>query len=310
MKPGYRALGEAAAWADLPGRKLLSVAGPDSLRFLNAILAADLRPLTDGQGCYSLLLDARGRIVADAHVFRSNGQYLLDTECESLGAHLERFLIADDAVVRDCAGAAECLFVEGPDSPRVLNALGLPRPAAKPGITAWVGGWVLQASVTGAQGYRVFAPTAVLDGVKRKLAGLGVAAADSDDIRTVRLEFGKPRWGEEFSSRCLGLEIGVPGAIGQSKGCYLGQEVVERVRARGLLDRLLVAIRSAGADELPAGETLLSGHVKAGRVASSAYSPKMRQVVGLAYLRIPFLQQSAPLTCGAGGVPVTVLHSN
>jgi len=72
---GYKALEESAAWLSLPGRGLLSVVGPDRLRFLNAMVTADLRKLDAGQGRYAFLLDARGRVIADATVHAMEEAY-------------------------------------------------------------------------------------------------------------------------------------------------------------------------------------------------------------------------------------------
>jgi aminomethyltransferase len=98
---GYRALVESAAWLDLPQRGKLAVRGPDRTRLVHALTTNDIRSLRPGTGCYSFLLNAQGRVIADANVFCLPGQILLDTEPEAGSAvltQLEQFTIADDAV--------------------------------------------------------------------------------------------------------------------------------------------------------------------------------------------------------------------
>lgn len=306
---GYGALEESAAWLSLPGRGLLSVAGPDRLRFLNAMVTADLRNLDLGQGRYTFLLDARGRVIADATVHAVEGAYLLDTEADNhaaLLAHLNRYLIADEVELEDHSFRYWCIEVEGPCAETVLQALTIPRPSIAFGALLWDGGWVTRTSVTGACGFRLFVRPGKRAALLALLEMAEVMPATDDDARIVRLEQALPRWGEEITSRYLGPEIGLAEAIARSKGCYLGQEVVERVHARGLLGRLLVPIRIAATASVTSGEKLFAGQRRVGEVVSGAFSPRFRQVVGLAYVQTGFLDGQHELVCESSRAVVEI----
>ncbi len=306
---GYGALEESAAWLNLPGRGLLSVVGPDRLRFLNAMVTADLRKLDLGQGCYTFLLDGRGRVIADATVHAVEGAYLLDTEAgnhTALFAHLDRYLIADEVELEDHSFCYSCIGVEGPSAETVLQDLAIPRPAARYGALPWDGGWVTHTSLTGACGFRLFVSPEKRAAVVAALATAEVVPATDDDARIVRLEHAQPRWGEEITSRYLGPEIGLDTAIARSKGCYLGQEVVERVHSRGLLGRLLVPVRVATTAVITAGEKVFAGQRRVGEVVSAAFSPRFGQVVGLAYVQTRFLDGQHELICESSRAVVDI----
>jgi len=306
---GYKALEGSAAWLSLPGRGLLSVTGPDRLRFLNAMATADLRKLDVGHGLYTFLLDARGRVIADATVHAVDEAYLLDTEAgnhAALFAHLDKFLIADEIELEDHSVRYSCIGVEGPGAEKVLQDLTIPRPATAYGVLPWDGGWVTRTSLTGACGFRSFISPGKRAALITQLEMAGVMPATDDDARIVRLEHGKPRWGEEITSRYLGPEIGLTGAISKSKGCYLGQEVVERIRSRRLLGRILVPVRVATTAVIKSGEKIFAGQHRVGEVVSAAFSPRFGQVVGLAYVQTGFPDDQHELVCKSSHAVVNI----
>lgn len=309
MSPGYHALRESTAWFDLPGRGLLAVTGPDRERFLNAMVAADVRRLIMRTGCYTLLMNAKGRIIADATVYAFEDGYLLETESCSranLHAHLNRHLIADDALVDDVSSRFDCMALEGPESASRLLEMGIPLPEAQYCLEPWEDGWVMRAALAGGEGFRFFVAPEGATFLRSRLREAAVPIADALDIRTVRLERGKPRWPEEIHSRYLGPELGEGSAIATGKGCYLGQEVAQRIRARGLLTRSLARFEADTDSEIHAGEWVHCGDRKAGHIAGSAFSPWRQRVVGLAYLGLPYLDGRKAMTCGANRIPVMV----
>lgn len=114
----------------------------------------------------------------------------------------------------------------------------------------------------------------------------GVEEADAEALRVVRLENGYPRYGEEITERFLPQETGQMHAVSFQKGCYLGQEIVERVRSRAQIHRRLLPLRIAG-ETTPAPGTKLQAEGKdAAEIVSAAYSPALGEVVALAYVRI------------------------
>ncbi|MGH9583535.1 MAG: glycine cleavage T C-terminal barrel domain-containing protein, partial [Bryobacteraceae bacterium] len=111
------------------------------------------------------------------------------------------------------------------------------------------------------------------------------ARADAEAARAVRIENGLPRYGEEITERYLVQETQQMHAVHFSKGCYLGQEIVERVRSRGQVHRLLMPVRVKTNTPPPPGAKLTAGGADAAEIASAAYSPAFGEVVALAYVR-------------------------
>ncbi|HXE10749.1 MAG TPA: hypothetical protein VN633_01430 [Bryobacteraceae bacterium] len=290
---GYEGLHTAAAWFDLSGRGLVRMTGEDRTRLLHAMATNDIQKLAPWHGCYTFFLNAQGRILADANVFVLDNSYLLDTEPETgekLLQHLDQYVIADDVTFADESQQWAVIDVEGPESGKILEQLQA-TPLDQPwDIQAWEGGMIATVSATGAVGFRVFIPASEKADVIAKLTSAGVPEAKPDEVRTVRIENGKPRYGEDITERYLAQETNQMHAVAYGKGCYLGQEIVERVRSRAQIHRMLhsVRIRSQSPPE-PRTKLNVEGQDIA-EITSAVFSPKLREVAALAYVRVEQLQ--------------------
>jgi aminomethyltransferase len=305
---GYRALREGAAWLDLTGRGVTRVTGEDRARLLHALVSNHVEQLQPGEGCYAFLLNAQGRILADVNILRFADHLLLDTEPETarfVPEHIEEYVIADDVSLEDLTAQTAVLGVEGPLAASVLAALGAPRPEAPCHHAAWDSATVARLTATGAPGWRIFAPAPVKAALAGRLEQAGAVAADTDTIRTVRLENGKPRYGEDLTDKHLPHETQLLHAVHFSKGCYLGQEIVERIRSRGHVHRLLVPLRVQAIEPPPPGARIMAGEGEAGELTSAAFSPALGEVVALGYLRPEALLPGVALTCAGAKVAVT-----
>ena len=307
---GYRALTESAAWFRLPGRGLLAVSGEDRVRFLNAMLTGDLKKLDAGKGCYAFSLDARGRVVSDACVYVLPDEILLDTEPEGtapLRDHLEQHLIADDAEWRALEDGLCAVAVEGPQAEERLRTLIAELPPEPYGAVPLSSGWVARSATTGLAGFRLWVPISDLTLWIERLSAAGIPPAAPEEARCVRIENGKPRFGEEITIRFLGPEINLHGTIATSKGCYLGQEVVERVRSRNLLTRVLAPITMPEHTRVAAGAKLFDGERRVGEVLSVACSPRNGALRGIASVALPQATPGVTLGCGqVAGCEVTI----
>jgi len=238
---GYNELRAGAAWLDVSGRGKIRVVGEDRARFLHAMSTNHIQQLTSGTGCYAFFLTAQGKILADVNVLCRQDSFLLDMEPETLPKllnHLDKFIIADDVALEDLTPALARIAVEGPKSPDVLSAVSAPSLGTCYGSTVdWGSALVARLSITGSLGFFVIVPALEKGEILRKLEAAGAAPADADAFRVVRLEHGEPRYGEDISERYLAQEANQPHALHLQKGCYLGQEVVERLRTRGLIQR-------------------------------------------------------------------------
>ena len=260
MSAGYLALRVGAAWLDLSGRGKIRVAGDDRARLLHAMTTNHVEQLKPGEGCYGFFLNAQGRILGDANILSMEDHILLDTEPETrhkLFEHLDRYIIADDVTLIDETEQIGTIAVEGPDATRVLAKLGAPLPEQIYSTMAWNTKIVARVNSTGSEGYFVFVPIDEKADLLEKLALAGVLAVTPEDARIVRIEHGRPRYGEEITERYLVQETGQLNAVHFSKGCYLGQEIVERVRSRAQIHRVLRGIQIEST-EVPAAGTKIT----------------------------------------------------
>jgi len=305
--PGYQALREGAGWLDLTGRGLIRVTGEDGARLLHALSSNHVEQLQSGEGCYAFFLNAQGRILADAHILRAEDHFWLDTEPETAGflaGHVEKHVIADDVAVEDLTARTAVLALEGPRAAAVLEALGAPRPEHLNQHAAWDEARVARLSATGLPGWRIFAPRAEMEALAGRLAEAGAIRAASEEARVARLEVGKPRYGEDFTDEHLPQETQLFHALHFAKGCYLGQEIVERIRSRGHVHRVLVPLVLRTTEAPPPGAKILAGEKDAGEITSAAFSPALARVVALGYLRREILVPGASLT--VAGAPASI----
>lgn len=280
---GYQALREHAAWLDLSARGKIRMTGEDRARLLHAMCTNHIEQMRPGDGCYAFFLNAQGRILADANILCFEDSFLLDTEPETratLLEHLDRYIIADDVTLQDETAQTATIGIEGPHYEAVLRELGAPIPPQPYSWVAWGDRIVAKLSTIGFGGFFVFLPAAERD---RFTALLTIPHAGAEEERVVRIETAQPRYGEEITDRRLIADTGQYHAVHLNKGCYLGQEIVERVRSRGEVHRLLREI-TIDTDDPPAPGTRTDEL----EIASSACSPAHGETVAFAYIRSPF----------------------
>ena len=167
----------------------------------------------------------------------------------------------------------------------MLAKIGAPIPQLDYGTELWGARVVAKLSASGAPGYRVLCPVDDRSALIAELEAAGAVSASPDDLHTVRLEHGKPRYGEDILDTTIPQESQQLHGIHFSKGCYLGQEIVERVRSRGHVNKLLTHLR-VSANAVPAvGTKVLAVDKEAGEITSAAYSPQNDVVYALSYMR-------------------------
>ncbi len=305
---GYEALRESAAWLDLSNRGKLRVSGEDRARLLHAMSTNHVQGLQPGEGLYAFFLTAQGRILADANIYNPGETLFLDTEPETavkLREHLEKYIIADDATVEDETAKWAEIALEGPQSMAFGEQLGIPVPQNKYSVTDWADGFVARVASTGAEGIRIFLSAAEKDNLLLRMEPLGIPNATDTDARIVRLENGIPRYGEDISERYLVQETQAIHAVHFSKGCYLGQEIVERVRSRAQIHRVLGAVHIQSSTAPAPGTKLTSDGKDVAEITSAVYSPAVGETVGLAYVRTEAVREKPPMIVKESDPPIT-----
>ncbi len=305
---GYEGLRSGAAWFDLSGRGMIRMTGEDRTRLLHAMTTNDIEKLELGQGCYTFFLNAQGRILADANVFAFHDSYLLDTGpelCGKLHDHLDKYIIADDVTLTDESAQWAVIAVEGPRNAEVLKRLGAPALEAPWAIAAWDSGFVAAVSSTGAEGVRIAVRADEKAQLISKLREMDVPEASSVEANIVRLEHGKPRYGDDITERNLAQETNQMHAIAFGKGCYLGQEIVERVRSRAQLHRMLSPVRIRSHSAPAPGAKLSAEGKEVAEITSATWSPALGEVAALAYVRVEQLQNKREMMVTGTNPPST-----
>jgi aminomethyltransferase len=272
MSEGYDALRGGAAWLDLSARGRITVRGRDRVRLLHNITSNEVKKMTPGAGCYAFLLNPQGRIQADLCLLCFADHFLIDTEPElreKVQQLIRRYIISDKVELEDVTGQTAAIGVEGP----LADSLQPPDGCTKAPF-----------SLTGQPGYRIYCAAAEMARIVGQLEAAGARPATPGDARVVRIENGKPRYGEDIRETSLPQETQQLHAVSFTKGCYLGQEIVERIRTQGHLNRKLVRLEIDGSEPAVPGAKLMVDGQEA-EVTSSVYSPHFGKVIALAYVR-------------------------
>ncbi|NRA08398.1 MAG: aminomethyl transferase family protein [Myxococcales bacterium] len=304
-----------------PERGLLAVEGGDRLRWLDGMISADVSALAPGprrSGAYALFLTPKGRIVADLHVLQLGDSLWLDLAAEAATAVLERlegYVVADDVTLRDLSTDWGRLCVEGPSAVDVLARAG-----AEAVVELAPGAWsrvrvgeteLLLAAYgwSGEPGFQLFAARGAVAALRQTLrqvgARYGLVEGDLAALEILRVEAGIPKLGAELDEQVLPAEAGLTEvAICFDKGCYVGQEIVARLDARGRVQHRLVGLRFESIAE--AGQSLRAQEREVGEVTSACLSPHVGPI-GLGYVRRDFAEPGTLLEAEVGPVRVSAL---
>jgi folate-binding protein YgfZ len=249
----------------LTPRALWRLNGPDAGRYLNGQVTADVAALVEDRAVYAAVCTAKGRMEGDVHIALHAAEFYLDSDLaqhESLGPRLDKYLIADDALLEDIGGLWSLSHVFGATAP-----------------TAPETGFVIAHARFGLPGHDVWTA-----GPGAAITGESIGA---DLIETLRLEHGLPRWGSELSTNTLPPEAGphLIEAISYTKGCYVGQETIARLKSVGHVNRTLVFLESASTGFPAAGTKLTRDGHEAGAVTSAGFSPRLGRGIALGYVQ-------------------------
>lgn len=302
-----------AALATLEDRAFLRITGSDATRWLNGMVTNSVQALAPGEGCYNFLLNAQGRILADCTVYREPAPpepatFLLQTESSQLAAlqrHLDHFIIMDDVELTPAFDDDMSLLVIGPEAARVLAAAGLPTPDPLRFAHAESPQGPVQIFTpfrAGIPRFQLRSSVGELLALRSVLLTAGAREVSHDAVEAARLLEGSPRYGQDITDKHLPQEANQPHALHFNKGCYLGQEIVERIRSRGQVHRVLTPLTLTGElpPQLPA--SLQANGQPAGEITSAILLPvtDTPQIVALGYVRREPLDTHQPLTYTGG----------
>jgi aminomethyltransferase len=261
-----------------------------------------VRKLRIGEGCYAAITTAKGKMESDLNIFCLADELLLDFEpglTEKISARLGKFIVADDVQIVDAAPHYGLLSVQGPKAEAVVGALDLfaeipSKQFASAKISDGTLGeiYLVNNPRLGADGFDLFVPNNSLGAVADKLIAsakaIGGRACGWQAFETARIEVGIPRFGADMDETNIPLECGIESrAVTYTKGCYIGQEVINRVHSVGHVNRELRGLRLADDLQSPPqkGDKLFHAGKEIGRVTSAVKSPRLNAGIALGYVR-------------------------
>lgn len=308
----YRAARDEAGLVDLSERGVLEVAGPPRQSFLQGMLSNDIVALRPGQGCRAAFLTPKGGVRALLRVLVDEMIVTLETDAgrvAPLQAALERHRVA--APVRFAARETAVLAVVGPRAGAVLSAAGcaLPPDAPESHVTATLGGQSLPRVVRALDlprgGIVLHAPPQQAPDVFELLRAAGARPVGREALDALRVEALRPWYGSDLSEANLLHETGLlTECHSPTKGCYVGQEIVARLSARGgHVNKALRGLRLSAPAR--AGDAITADAREVGRVTTAAVSPRLGPIA-LGYVqRSHFAPGTAVEVGGAAASVVT-----
>ena len=315
--PGIDAVLRSAGFAPLADTGFIRVTGEDRVRWLNGMVTNSIVDLKPGQGAFCFFLNAQGRILGDATAWVLSDSIWLETALEQvthLVAMLNRYIIMDDVELLAMQGMSG-LLLGGPQAPRALQELGLQAEPAEGLSIAEVSFrdfpvWLVSAYSPLVPRFELWAGQAAMDHIAQILEAR-LPRISLVDLERLRIMEGRPTYGVDIRERDLPQETGQTRALHFAKGCYLGQEIVERIRSRGNVHRTFSGFRLTGSVPTPKTPIFLDGSPdrSVGEITSAATISLSsgEVIVALGYIRREILEQHKVLHYIGGMAEPTAL---
>jgi folate-binding protein YgfZ len=305
----YRAMAEGAAVVDRSMLGKVTVTGRDRQAFLHGMLSNDIKGLAPGQGTSAAFLDAHGKVMALLDVYALEDRLLLALPpglTEKTLERLDHFLISEKAVFEAADEAFAILAVQGPGAGALLSRaagrdLGL---APFQHVEATIAGApvrVIDRREAGVPGYRCWTAAAHAAALWQGLVDAGARPVGLGALDAHRIEAGVPWYGADVDETVILPETRLEQLVSYTKGCYIGQETVARVKYRGHVNRALSGLVLDG-DRVPAaGARVLADDKDVGRITSAVRSPALGRPIALGYVRREHLDPGSPVSVDIGG---------
>src|SRR3954469_6630001 len=261
---------------DLGFRAKLSLTGGDRVRWLNGMVTNNIRDLATGHGLYAFLLNPQGRILGDLYTYNRGESIVVDTDrsqSEKILATFDHYIIMDDVEVKDVTDEVSAVGISGPRGREELIAAGFAVPEIQPLQMQSVTWQSMECSlVCGEQGnWEIWVSSSGVRKLWDALLAGGARPAGFEALEVHRIESGIPAYGIDIRDRDLPQETEQERALNFNKGCYIGQEIVERIRSRGAVHRKFTGFVLNGT--VATGSKVVSNGKEVGEITSIAELP-------------------------------------
>jgi len=312
-KAEFAALLSGCGVFDASSRAKIALTGGDRVRWLNGMVTNNVRDLQTGHGIYAFLLNPQGHILADLYAYNRGDSLIVDTDqwqLEKLLATFDHYIIMDDVEVVNVSDKLTTIGITGPKAQEALRSIGLDLPQLEP-LQFVERTWdntaltMVRGDNPGLESYEIWLAPEHLSEFRSALTKSGAKPVGRVALEWLRIACGIPRYGQDLRERDLPQETEQQRALNFNKGCYIGQEIVERIRSRGNVHRKFTGFEANGT--LPAaGTKIQSDGREVGEITSAASLPlaKGECAAALGYVRREIATPGKRLQ--AGNVELTV----
>jgi folate-binding protein YgfZ len=296
----YKAVREGGAGLiDLSSRGRIRVSGSEATMFLNGLITNDMKTLAENRWMPAAFPTVQGRLIAAVRVAHANAAFLIDSDAESHEAVLKtvsRFTLAGDFHVSDVTAETALLTIQGKRAREVVERVfetsisDLPRDGVVELKWQSTPITIIRATHTAEDGFDVVIDSAQAVELRHALSEAGALPVDQDTFEILRVEAGIARYGSDMDESNVVTETNLDDAVSYTKGCYIGQEIIVRIKHRGHVAKKLTGLQFETDQKIDAGTVVRSKENKEiGRVTSAVFSPGLNKTIGLGYVRYEYL---------------------
>ena len=297
----YSAVREAGAGLiDLSARGRILVSGSDAQMFLNGLITNDMKTLARNSWMPAAFANVQGRLIASVRVLHREDGYLIDTEGatrDSVIKLLERFTLAGDFRVTDLSSKLRTFSLQGSKAAEIIASVCGTESSeiaqyevSNPGLDNDRPITVIRATNTAEDGFNLFVDAADAQRLSDLLIAAGATQVGEEVAETLRIEAGIPRFGLDMDETTIISETNLEDAVSDTKGCYVGQEIVVRIKHRGHVAKKLTGIVFENGHQIEKDAKIFSvDDQEIGRVTSTTFSPRLNRGIALAYLKYDYL---------------------
>ncbi len=280
---------ESSIVTDLSHRGNLCFKGPDTEEFLHRMLSNRVKELKPGEGAYNTFLTRQGKFISDLYMYKGETFVVASVApgmADTLAEEIDRFIIMDQVEVADHTENSFCLGLFGPDSREILLRAGMGALSLEEHGHTTSGNMMIARELwTGEDGYLLMGPREGAEAIWGSLSSAGATPAGLAALESLTLEAGVPLFGKDMTSAINPMQAGLEEkAIDFDKGCYIGQEVIAKIKYLGQVNRGLVGLRINGEAAPEPGADVYFDAKTIGSITRSAYCPTLDGVLAFSYL--------------------------